>query len=95
MPDPVTVSREDHLAIVSLSHPDRLNVLDRQGWEALANAMTAPDPLAARLRGRRGDRRQRGGLAASISPIQPSHRPISLILLPQCPARDSNPEPTD
>ena len=41
MPDPVTVSREDHLAIVSLSHPDRLNVLDRQGWEALANAMTA------------------------------------------------------
>ena len=41
MSDRVTVSREDHLAIVSLSHPDRLNVLDRQGWEALANTMTA------------------------------------------------------
>ena len=41
MSDRVTVSREDHLAIVSLSHRDRLNVLDRQGWEALANTMTA------------------------------------------------------
>ncbi len=40
MSDRVTVSREDHLAIVSLSHPDRLNVLDRQGWEALADIMT-------------------------------------------------------
>ena len=37
MSDRVTVSREDHLAIISLSHPDRLNVLDRQGWEALAD----------------------------------------------------------
>ena len=41
MSDRVTVSREDHLAIVSLSHPDRLNVLDRQGWESLADIMTA------------------------------------------------------
>ncbi len=41
MSDRVTVSREDHLAIVSLNHPDRLNVLDRPGWEALANTMTA------------------------------------------------------
>lgn len=41
MSDRVTVSREYHLAIVSLSHPDRLNVLDRKGWEALAEAMTA------------------------------------------------------
>ena len=40
MSDRVTVSREDHLAIVSLSHPDRLNVLDRRGWEALADVMT-------------------------------------------------------
>ena len=40
MSDRVTVSREDHLAIVSLSHPDRLNVLDRHGWEALADIMT-------------------------------------------------------
>ena len=40
MSDRVTVSREDHLAIVTLSHPDRLNVLDRQGWEALADIMT-------------------------------------------------------
>ena len=39
MSDRVTVSREDHLAIVSLSHPDRLNVLDRRGWEALAGIM--------------------------------------------------------
>ena len=41
MSDRVTVSREDHLAIVSLSHPDRLNVLDRAGWEALADTMTS------------------------------------------------------
>ncbi len=41
MSDRVRVSREDHLAIVSLSHPDRLNVLDRQGWESLADVMTA------------------------------------------------------
>ena len=41
MSDRVTVSREDHLTIVSLSHPDRLNVLDRDGWEALAETMTA------------------------------------------------------
>ena len=41
MSDRVTVSREDHLAIVSLSHPDRLNVLDREGWEALADIMTS------------------------------------------------------
>jgi enoyl-CoA hydratase/carnithine racemase len=41
MSDRVTVTREYHLAIVSLSHPDRLNVLDRKGWEALAEAMTA------------------------------------------------------
>jgi len=40
MSDRVTASREDHLAIVSLSHPDRLNVLDRRGWEALADVMT-------------------------------------------------------
>ena len=39
MSDRVTVSREDHLGIVSLSHPDRLNVLDRGGWEALADVM--------------------------------------------------------
>ena len=41
MSDRASVSRGDHLAIVSLSHPDRLNVLDRQGWEAFANTMTA------------------------------------------------------
>ncbi len=41
MSDRVRVSREDHLAIVTLSHPDRLNVLDRQGWESLAEVMTA------------------------------------------------------
>ena len=41
MSDRVRVSREDHLAIVSLSHPDRLNVLDRRGWSALADTMTA------------------------------------------------------
>ena len=41
MSDRVRVRREDHLAIVSLSHPDRLNVLDRQGWESLADVMTA------------------------------------------------------
>ena len=41
MSDRVRVSREDHLAIVTLSHPDRLNVLDRQGWESLADVMTA------------------------------------------------------
>jgi enoyl-CoA hydratase len=39
MSDRVTVSREDHLAVVSLSQPDRLNVLDRPGWEALADVM--------------------------------------------------------
>ncbi len=39
MSDRVSVSREDHLAIVSLSNPDRLNVLDRVGWEALAFIM--------------------------------------------------------
>ncbi len=39
MSDRVSVSREDHLAIVSLSNPDRLNVLDRGGWEALAFIM--------------------------------------------------------
>ena len=39
MSDRVTVSREDHLAIVSLSHPDRLNVLDLRGWDALAGIM--------------------------------------------------------
>ena len=41
MSERVTVSREDHLAIVALSHPDRLNVLDRGGWEALADIMTS------------------------------------------------------
>ena len=41
MSDRVTVSREDHLAIVSLSHADRLNVLDLRGWHALADTMTA------------------------------------------------------
>ena len=41
MSDRVTVSREDHLAIVSLNHPSRLNVLDREGWGALSNAMTS------------------------------------------------------
>ncbi len=40
MSDRVTVSFDGHLAIVSLNNPDRLNVLDRQGWEALASAMT-------------------------------------------------------
>ena len=35
----VTVRREDALAVVTLSHPERLNVLDRKGWEALADAM--------------------------------------------------------
>jgi enoyl-CoA hydratase len=40
MSDRVTVSREDDLAIVSLDYPDRLNVLGRQGWEALADVMT-------------------------------------------------------
>ncbi len=39
MSDRVTVSREDHLATVALSHPDRLNVLDREGWEAFADVM--------------------------------------------------------
>ncbi len=39
MSDRVTVNREDHLAIVSLCYPDRLNVLDRQGWVALADIM--------------------------------------------------------
>jgi enoyl-CoA hydratase/carnithine racemase len=41
MSDRVAVSCEDHLAIVSLTHPDRLNVLDRAGWEALADVMTS------------------------------------------------------
>ena len=41
MSDRVSVSREDHLAIVSLSHPDKLNVLDQAGWEALAEIMTS------------------------------------------------------
>ena len=41
MSERVTVSREDHLAFVSLNHPDRLNVLDLRGWEALADAMTS------------------------------------------------------
>ena len=41
MSDRVTLSREDHLAIVSLSHPDRLNVLDLAGWEAFADMVTA------------------------------------------------------
>ena len=41
MSERVTVSREDHLAIVALSHPDRLNVLDRRGWEALASIVTS------------------------------------------------------
>ena len=41
MSDRVTVVYDGHLAIVTLSHPDRLNVLDRQGWEDLAKAMTA------------------------------------------------------
>ena len=41
MSDRVTVSREDHLAFVSLNYPDRLNVLDRHGWDALADIMTA------------------------------------------------------
>ena len=40
MSDRVTVSFDGHLAIVSLNNPDRMNVLDRQGWEALASAMT-------------------------------------------------------
>ena len=39
MSERVTVSREYHLAIVSLSHPDRLNVLDLRGWDALAGIM--------------------------------------------------------
>jgi enoyl-CoA hydratase/carnithine racemase len=55
----VAVSREGHLAIVSLSHPDRLNVLDRQGWEALADTMTAlgedPDVHCVMIEGS-GDR---------------------------------------
>ena len=37
--DRVMVDREDHLAIVCLNHPDRLNVLDRGGWEALSDIM--------------------------------------------------------
>jgi enoyl-CoA hydratase/carnithine racemase len=41
MSDRVRVSHDDHLAIVSLYHLARLNVLDQQGWEALANTMTA------------------------------------------------------
>jgi enoyl-CoA hydratase len=41
MSDRVTVSREDHLAFVSLSHPNRLNVLDLRGWHTLAETMTA------------------------------------------------------
>ena len=41
MPDRVTVGREQHLAIISLNHPDRLNVLDLDGWHALADTMTA------------------------------------------------------
>jgi enoyl-CoA hydratase/carnithine racemase len=47
MSDRVSVSVEGHLAIVSLFYPDRLNVLDRQGWEAIAATMTslAQDPL--------------------------------------------------
>ena len=39
MSDRVTISREGHLAIVSLSNPDRLNVLDRKGWETLGDIM--------------------------------------------------------
>jgi enoyl-CoA hydratase len=39
MSDRVNISHEGDLAIVSLSQPDRLNVLDRQGWEAFADAM--------------------------------------------------------
>ena len=59
MSDRVTVSREDHLAIVSLNYPDRLNVLDRKGWEALADIMTTlgedPDVHCVVIRGS-GDR---------------------------------------
>jgi len=39
MSDRVTISREGHLAIVSLSNPDRLNVLNRKGWETLGDIM--------------------------------------------------------
>jgi len=39
MSDRVNISREGSLAIVSLRYPDRLNVLDRDGWEAFADAM--------------------------------------------------------
>ena len=47
MSDRVSVSAEGHLAIVSLFYPERLNVLDREGWEALATIVTslAQDPL--------------------------------------------------
>ena len=41
MSDRVTVRRDDAVAVVTLSHPDRLNVLDREGWEALADVMEA------------------------------------------------------
>ena len=41
MSDRVTVIYDGHLAMVTLNHPDRMNVLNRQGWEALAKAMTA------------------------------------------------------
>ena len=41
MSDRVPVVYDGHLAFVTLSHPDRLNVLDRQGWVDLAKAMTA------------------------------------------------------
>ena len=41
MSDRVTFSAEGQLAIVSLSHPPRLNVLDREAWETLAAAMTS------------------------------------------------------
>ena len=35
MSERVTVHREDHVAVVSLVHAQRLNVLDRAAWEAL------------------------------------------------------------
>ena len=41
MSDRVTVVYDGHLAVVTLNYPDRMNVLNRQGWETLAKAMTA------------------------------------------------------
>ena len=54
----VRVRREESLAVVGLHYPDRLNVLDRRGWEALAGAMgtlgDAPDVRCVVVEGASG-----------------------------------------